>query len=97
MARIIWSDAATDDLRSIGEFYERTSPSYASTVVTDLYTSVSRLQQFPRSGRIVPELSDDSIRELLVQGFRIVYEIRGERIRIVALLHSRQDLPDKLG
>jgi toxin ParE1/3/4 len=95
MARIIWSDSATADLRSIGEFYERRSPAYASSIVTTLYNSVSRLQYYPRSGRRAPELDEESLREILVEGFRVIYELTGDQIRVVAVLHSRQDLPTK--
>ena len=96
MAQIIWSDSSIDDLRAIGEFYERSSPAYASIIVTELYTSVSQLRDYPQSGRIVPELNEQPIRELVVRGFRIVYKLTRDKVRIVTVLHSRQDLSDKL-
>lgn len=95
MARIVWSDSAIDDLRRIGEFYERSSPAYANSIVATLYNSVSRLQKHPRSGRRVPELDEEQVREILTEEFRIIYELTGDQIRIVAMLHSRQDLSKK--
>ena len=96
MARIIWTNSAIADLRGIGEFYERTSPNYASTIVTDLYAGVGRLRNFPRSGRVVPELNEERLREMLVRGFRVIYEIAGGEVRVLTVLHSRQDLENKL-
>ena len=96
MARIIWTDSAITDLRGIGEFYERTSPNYASTIVTDLYACVGRLRDFPQSGRVVPELNEEQVREILILGFRIIYEIAGDEVRVLTVLHSRQDLESKL-
>jgi plasmid stabilization system protein ParE len=54
VARIIWTDAAIEDLRAIGEFYARSSPEFASSIVTALYESAGRLRIFPQSGRVVP-------------------------------------------
>ena len=95
MARIIWSDSAIDDLRRIGEFYEGNSPAYASSIVTALYDAASRLRRYPRSGRRVPEVDEDPVREILTNGFRIIYELTRDEVRVVAVLHSRQDLSKK--
>lgn len=96
MARVIWSDSAIDDLRAIGQFYERSSPTFARTIVTDLYEAVARLTTFPLSGAIVPELEDQAVRQLIVRGFRILYEAGRDQVRILAVFHGRQDLGRKL-
>jgi len=40
---------------------------------------------------MVPEKPDESIRELLVNPFRLVYRVGHSEVIILALLHQRQD------
>lgn len=96
MARIVWTVSAIDDVRGIGEFYERSSVAFARALVTDLYDAVGRLAHFPFSGRVVPELDEDAIREVLESGFRVVYEIVDEDVRVLTVIHTRQSLRKKL-
>ena len=96
MAEIIWTEGALEDLNSIGEYYERSSSLYASSIVEQLYTATEGLQHFPRRGRKVPEVDHDLLRELIIEGYRLVYQIIKARIEIIAILHSRQDLVRKL-
>jgi toxin ParE1/3/4 len=42
-------------------------------------------------GRIVRELNDPTIRELLVFKYRLLYEVEDHRVLIVALLHGARD------
>ena len=95
MAEVVWTEEALSDLEAIGEYFDRTSPQYASIVVSKLYDSVGRLTEHPKLGRQVPEVEHESLRELIVESYRVVYQIQGERIEIVTVLHSRQDLRKK--
>lgn len=96
MAKIIWSLEALADVSEIGLFIERDSARFAEVIVNRLYSSVDRLMEFPLSGREVPELEDISVREIIVVGYRIIYEVSNEFVRILAVLSSRQDLGKKL-
>ena len=48
MAEVVWTEEALSDLNAIGEYYDRTSPQYASVIVDTLYTSVERLTEHSR-------------------------------------------------
>ena len=96
MAEVVWTLEALDDVEAVGAFHERTSPSYASSLVERLYDSVAILEAYPRFGRKVPEIDHDLVRELIVERYRVVYQLMRERIEVVAVLHSRQDLMRKL-
>jgi len=39
-------------------------------------------------GRIVPELDESNIRELILRNYRIIYRILGDMIQIVRLFHG---------
>ena len=95
MAEVVWTHEALDDLEAIGTFHERTSFAYAASLIERLYDSVQTLEVHPRLGRKVPEIDHDLVRELIVERYRVVYQLFRDRIEIVAVLHSRQDLVKK--
>jgi plasmid stabilization system protein ParE len=40
----------------------------------------------------VPEFDDDSIRELLVYSYRVIYRVEGSEVIIAAVVHGKRDL-----
>lgn len=93
MAKIIWTLNAIADLEDIAKYISRDSKMYANTFVSKLIESTEKLKNFPRSGRIVPEFNDPTIRELIIQNYRIVYQIENQRVGIVAIVHGSRILP----
>ncbi len=57
---------------------------------------LSRLEDFPESGRILPEFPDLPFREVILEQYRFFYRIKAETIWIVAVWHSAQ-LPKEPG
>ena len=94
MKRLIWSPRSIQDLESIREHIARDSPLYADLVVRRLIHAPSRLQQFPESGRIVPERGQADLRELIVRPFRVVYRVRDDAIQIVTVFRASRLLPE---
>ena len=90
MVTIIWTDRATQYLNLILEYINIQSPDTAKEFYFNIQQSVNQLINFPNLGRIVPELNNKAIRELLVKKYRIIYEIQGEIIKILLVLHSKQ-------
>lgn len=70
---ITWSRQAQDDLAAIRGFIARDSERYTQPMIDRILTATDRLLSFPRSGRIVPEVGDESLREILVGFYRVVY------------------------
>ncbi len=52
-----------------------------------------RLEQFPESGRRLPEFPDLPFREVIVPPCRFFYRVKGKSIWIVAVWHTSQ-LPE---
>jgi addiction module RelE/StbE family toxin len=88
-----WTDQAVEDLRAIRSFIERDSPRYGRLVAERLYDAASRIEQFPRSGRIVPELERDDVRELVVGQYRIVYRLEAESAVLLTVFRSSMLFP----
>ena len=97
MADVRWTPQAAEDLESISEFIARDSTHYARLFVLDVLEAVERLAPFPQSGRIVPEVNDPTIREILLGSYRIVYRVKGERVDVLTVYHGARLLdPDSL-
>jgi toxin ParE1/3/4 len=84
---ISWTERAQADLAAIRAFVEIDSPYYASVVVRRLVHVIDRLQDFPQSGRKVPEYTDPAIREVVLRPYRIVYRIVSEEAIHVLTVH----------
>jgi toxin ParE1/3/4 len=50
------------------------------------------LPQFPHSGRAMPEAQNLSIREVIYQGYRIIYRLQPDAIQIVTVIHGSRDV-----
>ena len=87
---INWSPEATEDLESITEYISRDSEFYAKAVASNIISTADSLKKYPFTGRIVPELEDQTIREKFVYSYRLIYEIYNDNITIVAIIHGKR-------
>jgi toxin ParE1/3/4 len=95
MAKIIWSTLALEDLRAVYDYVSLNSPSFADRLVDTVIQRVEVLKKHPRIGRIVPEFSDENIRELIEGSYRIIYKMEGEdKIGVARIHHSSRLLKD---
>jgi addiction module RelE/StbE family toxin len=88
MARVVWSSVARDDLKVLVSFIKTGSPGYAQTFGLHIQQRIAQLQQFPESGRKVPEDKRGMYRELIVGNYRIVYRVDEDTVTIVTLIHG---------
>jgi plasmid stabilization system protein ParE len=90
--RIVWSSRAAQDLDSIAEYIAADSPAYAGVVLKNIVSQTRILARFPQAGRKVPEFDDESLRELVVYSYRIIYRLQPEEALIVAVIHGKRIL-----
>ena len=57
-------------------------------IVDRIFESVERLEAFPLSGRIVPEINQENIREIILGSYRIVYLFKAETVFILTVFHG---------
>ncbi len=91
MAEVIWSPQSLEDLQSIFAFIARDSADRAALFIERVIESTDRLQEFPTSGRIIEEINKEECREIIYGSYRIMFEIKGEYIRIAAVVHSARN------
>ena len=83
--KLIWSRRATRDLDQIGSFISLGAPERARAFVQTLIERGKQAAKFPNAGRIVLELQDENVRELIEGNYRIVYEISSAKKTVVVL------------
>ena len=92
MARVTWTDQALEDLEAVCQFIARDTPRYADLLASRAFEATQGLGEFPRLGRIVPELGRGDIREVMVQGYRIIYRLAAEEVQILTVHHGARPL-----
>jgi plasmid stabilization system protein ParE len=88
MAQIRWTPQGFNDLESIAHFIAKDSPHYARLFVIDIFRTIDRLVDFPKSGRIIPELKDPRIREIIFGNYRVVYRLKEKIAEILTVYHG---------
>ncbi len=88
MGKVIWSHRARTDLQDIIEYIANDKPHTARMFGRKIIGVPSKLQDFPHSGRIVPEHYDSQYREVIYGNYRIVYRLKKDDIEIVTIHHS---------
>jgi toxin ParE1/3/4 len=56
--------------------------------VKKIYDSVQKLKDFPNIGRIVIEIDNPSIREIIFQNYRIIYRNMVDYVEIITIIHG---------
>lgn len=93
--RITWSPSARLDLLDLKDYISLDSPEIAKRFIASLFKAVERLEEFPLSGRVVPEFEDEQLREIIRKPCRIVYRLNSDNsvIEIVRVWHAARGIP----
>ena len=87
-----WTRPALRDLKNIHDYIADDSATYAKRVSNEIFHRATILNQFPRIGRMVPEFGDESVRELLIYSYRIIYHLLPSKLEVLAVIHARRAL-----
>ncbi|HXV68156.1 MAG TPA: type II toxin-antitoxin system RelE/ParE family toxin [Nitrospira sp.] len=88
MTPVKWTRQAAEDVEAIKAYVARDSERYASLLAERLVAAVGRLELFPQSGRVVPEVGDESLREVLYGNYRLVYRLHAESVEVITVYHA---------
>ena len=89
--RVEWALRARSDLRLAVSHIKRDSPDAAQAFGSAVIQAARSLAEFSERGRLVPELADPAVRELLLARYRLVYELFPERVVILRVIHASRD------
>jgi addiction module RelE/StbE family toxin len=88
VTRVVWAPQAIEDVEAIRTYVARDSVHYADLLVERIVAAASRLESNPLSGRVVPEVRDESLREVIHGNYRIVYRLRHGVVEIATVFHG---------
>ena len=92
MAEVIWTEPALSDLNDIAEYIALANVIAAKQLVQSIFLKVERLETFPESGRIPPELEHLSYREVVASPCRIFYKQEKNQVFILYVMREERDL-----
>jgi len=92
VAEVVWTDPALDQLEEIAEYIALDKPRAASRFMKKVFSTVDRLERFPQSGRVPPELPGSIYRELCVNPCRVIYRCDGDRVFIIHVMRQERQL-----
>jgi toxin ParE1/3/4 len=94
-----WSETSENDLLAIIQYIADDSPHQAYEASKTIKKKTSTLRTFPDRGRIVPELMEQGVmqyHELIIVPWRIIYRVAENKIYVLSVLDSRQNVEDIL-
>jgi toxin ParE1/3/4 len=88
--KVRFTPSARAQFLSAITYIRRDKPSAATSFPKDAETVLRRFEEFPESGRIIPEFPELSYREVIISPYRFFYKIKGDVVWIVAVWHGAQ-------
>ena len=88
---VIWTYGARNDLDEIVTYISRDSSTSAVAFLAEVLNSAESLMTLSDRGRIVPELADPQVRELFIKNYRLFYEIQGDEVHVLGVLHGARE------
>jgi addiction module RelE/StbE family toxin len=88
--KIRWSYEALERLIEIEDYISKDSSVRAIQFVDQLIENAELLSGKPLMGRIVPELANPDIRELVFKKYRIIYRLKEKRIEILTVFEGHR-------
>lgn len=91
MVEVRWTPQSIEDIENIAEYISKDSMKYSLIQVQDFFEAAEILENYPKAGRVVPELGNRNVRELIVGFYRLIYRIKSNQlVEILTVYHSRR-------
>lgn len=85
VGKLTWSRTALDDIEAIATFVARESRSHARRLVERFFEAAEVLLKQRTLEPSIPERPSGQLREHHIDGFRLLYERRGDDLYIIAV------------
>ena len=97
MVRLKWLKSAKEDIKEIYHYIAFDSKRYAKLQIERILERTEILKTQVESGKIVEEINDVTIREIIEGNYRIIYRIAEiNEIHILMIHHGARDLKRRL-
>ena len=93
---VILTQQSQDDLRTIVTFIARDNPQRAQTFGNESIDRALFIGTQPEMGRVVPEVNDPAVREIVYGNYRILYEVlrNPDVVFILRFWHGARGAPE---
>lgn len=88
--RVRFTPAARTQFLAALDYIRSDNPTAAQALRDKAATSLSRLADYPESGRVLPEFPDLPFREVVVAPYRFFYRVKADAVWVVAVWHGAQ-------
>lgn len=88
--KVQFTPSARSQFLSALSYIRRDKPSAALNFRNRTEEILRRLENFPESGRIIPEFPELPYREAIISPYRFFYKIKADVVWIVAVWHGAQ-------
>ncbi len=94
--KVIWTDEAIADLRQLVARISEDNPAAAIRLGEELIRKSLLLGEHPRLGRMLREPKRDTLRELIVRPYRLIYQIDdpASTVKVRVLWHGARQEPE---
>ena len=90
--KIIWSPLAIERAYEEARYIAQDKPEAALKLLDGLFKATDRLERFPKSGRVVPEIASEEFREVIYKSHLFVYRIEKSSVSILTVRSFAQQL-----
>jgi toxin ParE1/3/4 len=88
--KIKWSPLSLERISEIADYISQDKPGAALNWIDSIFESMNKVDAFPKSGRMVPEVGLEDIREVFVGNYRVIYRIEDDRLSVLTVRHGKQ-------
>ena len=88
--RVVWTVGARRALDEAVGYVSEDSPARARDLLIRVLDAAASLVALGERGRIVDEYDDPTVRQLLVEPYRLLYRVRDDQIDVIGLIHQRR-------
>ena len=88
--KVKFTPSARAQFLSALSYIRKDKPSAAVNFRNKAEKILRRLEDFPESGRIIPELAELPYREVIISPYRFFYKIKNDVAWIIAVWHGAQ-------
>ena len=88
--KVRFTPSARNQFLSALSYIRQDKPSAATRFRDRTEKILRRLENFPESGRIIPEFPELPYREVIISPYRFFYKIKADVVWIVAVWHGAQ-------
>jgi plasmid stabilization system protein ParE len=89
--KVRWTRPALDDLLAIVRYVAHDNPEAALRLRDRVREATALPVDHPRPGRVVPEIGDETVREIVRGSYRIQYRVTDEA-HVVAIIEGHRDV-----